>query len=105
MNYLDSITKIATGVGSVGILIGFLIAYKSGLLSFVWNLKKNGNGNRESDILKEINELKENHLHTIETIMSNTKQEISELRRELNEHSQQEVVLLNKIVFLLEIKT
>ena len=66
---------------------------------------KNGNSKNSNghDIHKELVELRENHLHTLEIIMRDMKQESTELRRELSDHAAQELVLLNKIIVLLEV--
>ena len=96
MEYLASLTQIATGIGSVGIFIGLLVAWKSGLLSFVWNLKKSGNGNGHTkEIIERLDVFETNHLHSIETA-------IEGLRRDLNEHANQELQLLTRISVLLE---
>ena len=67
MKILDSIQTIATGIGSVGVFIGFIIAWKSGLLSYVWNLKKNGsngNGVNANELADGIaQKLATNHFH------------------------------------------
>lgn len=88
--------KIATGIGSVGVFIGVFIAYKSGLLSFIWNLKKNGNSNGHNKIiLDRFDQLESNHMHTLES-------SIEGLRRDLSEHANTELQLLTKIATLLE---
>ena len=61
------------------------------------------NGKNGHDIHKELVELRENHLHALEIIMRDMKQESTELRRELSDHAAQELVLLNKIIVLLEV--
>lgn len=95
MNYFDQIMKIATGIGSVGVFIGVFLAYKSGLLSFIWNLKKtNGNGHDKA-ILERFDLLENNHLHAVESA-------IEGLRRDLSEHANVELQLLTKIATLLE---
>ena len=84
-------------------MIGIIIIWKMGLLSYILNLKKNGNGHNDA-ILKELVELKENHLHSLEIVMQDMKHETSELRKELNAHAQEELRIMDKIVVLLEKK-
>ena len=94
MELYDSIQKILGGIGSIGILIGILIAWKSGLLSFVLNLKKNGNGHNK-EVIERLDAFESNHLHSIETA-------IEGLRRDLNDHANEELKLLTRISVLLE---
>ena len=43
-----------------------------------------------------------NHLHTIEEVMRGVKQEMADLRKELNEHAKDEIRALDKILIHLE---
>ena len=98
MNYLDAITRIATGIGSVGILIGLLIAFKSGLLAFVWNLKKNGNGKDSHNeianaiiaVNKRIENLSENHFTHLAESIKELKDDMKEIRRDISNHAEQD---------------
>jgi len=98
MDFFDGVQKIMTGVGSVGVFIGLLVAWKSGLLSFIWNLKKNGNGNGHNrEIIERLDAFENNHLEHI-------RQDMTDFRKELRDHADKEIELLNRIVFILEIK-
>ena len=121
MNYFDAITRIATGIGSVGILIGLLIAYKSGLLSFVWNLKKNGNG--DSSVKDSYNQiagaiiaqnerienLQNNHvshlkddINEVREMMKELKDDLKELRKNITDHAEKDALIQGQILAKLE---
>ena len=106
MDYLSNIKDILVGTGSVGVFIGLLIAWKSGLLTFVWNLKKNGNGHDTTVALAtltaSVEAMQTNHLHSLEVIIEDMKRENTEFRRFLEDHSRQEIQLLDKLVMLAE---
>ena len=78
INYTDYISQIFTGLSGIGFFIGIIILYKTGILEFLKQWKKNGK-NGDSTI-KAIEEMKENHLHEIsqklDKIISNTEKEI-----------------------------
>ena len=78
INYTDYISQIFTGLSGIGFFIGIIILYKTGILEFLKQWKKNGK-NGDSTI-KAIEEMKENHLHEIsqklDRIISNTEKEI-----------------------------
>ena len=62
MEYLEYFSKIFGSIGGLGFLVGIIILYKIGLLEFLADWKKNGkNGN---SLKAEMEDLKENHLHT-----------------------------------------
>lgn len=104
MEFLESIQKIATGIGSIGIFIGFLVAWKTGLLSFLLNLKKNGNGNGYDSMADKIAEkLVTNHFHGL--IESNTEilHALERIEQAIKEHDKIEQPLLNNIVTSIEV--
>ena len=78
INYTDYISQIFTGLSGIGFFIGIIILYKTGILEFLKQWKKNGK-NGDSTI-RAIEEMKENHLHEIsqklDRIISNTEKEI-----------------------------
>ena len=102
MNYLTPIIQILTGIGSVGVFIGLFIAWKSGFLTDIWDLKKNGNGKNgngknghDKMLIERFDALENNHLHTLEN-------SIEGLRRDLLEHATLEIQLLTEIATLLK---
>ena len=79
MDYLSNIKDIVAGIGSAGFLIGIIIAWKTGLLSYILNLKKNGNGNGYQ---KQIDELHD-HAKIANEEMSDIKKDISAIREDI----------------------
>ena len=111
MELYDSIQKILGGIGSIGMLIGILIAWKSGLLSFVLNLKKNGNGNNHDkkieDVLAQFTKnLDENHLthfkEDIKEIMRDYKDDLKEIRENISKHAEQDARIQGEILAKLQ---
>lgn len=108
MDFLEPLTKIFSSLTGVMALVAIIILWKVGLLEFLLSMKKNGKNGNGHDIYKQFSEridaLETNHLHTLESIMQDVRQEMSELRRELNEHSKEEIRALDRILIHLEEK-
>lgn len=47
MEYIEQISNIFSSIGGLGFLIGVVVLWKVGLLEFLLNIKKNGNGKQE----------------------------------------------------------
>ncbi len=58
----EFLSTILQGANSIVFIIGLLLLWKTGLLKWLIELKKNGNGNGVSKQLKTI---QENHLHDL----------------------------------------
>ena len=82
MELFDWVQKIAGGLGGVGFFIALIIAWKSGLLSFVSNLKKNGNGNGNG-YQKQIDELHE-HARVANGEMGEIRKSISAIEKDVS---------------------
>lgn len=108
MDYLTYFSQIFSSISGLGFIIGAVILYKTGFLEFILNLKKNGNGNGNEKQLKELSEKIEalggNHLHTLEEMLRDMKENNNELRRTMEEHSRDEIQRLDKIIIYLEKK-
>ena len=64
MEYIEAFGKLF--VGNIGVFFLIIIAYKVGLLEFLKEWKKNGNDrNNVVKIQKELEEVRDNHLHTL----------------------------------------
>ena len=69
MDYLNYFSQIFSSLSGLGFIIGVVVLYKLGVLEFLINIKKNGNGNGKKDIEEiktQIELLGTNHLHTLE---------------------------------------
>ena len=112
MNYLTPIIQILTGIGSVGVLIGFLVVWKTGLLSYILNLKKNGNGNGdaqkslETTLAQFVQNLENNHLahlkSDIKESINELREDIKEIRRDISEHVKEDARVQAEILIKLE---
>ena len=50
MDYFEWFSKIFSSLSGLGFLIGIILLWKTGLLEFILNLKKNGKNNAEHRI-------------------------------------------------------
>lgn len=53
MEYVEQITTIFSSIGGLGFLVGVIVLWKVGLLEFLLNIKKNGNG-KQDEINREL---------------------------------------------------
>ncbi len=114
MDYITLLTSVATGVGSVGVFIGLLVAWKSGLLSFVWNLKKT-NGDEKDSFNKiaiaiisqneRIENLQNNHIvhlkddiSEVRDMVKEVKDNLRELKRDIIDHAEQDARIQGEIL-------
>ena len=65
MEYLDYFSKAFSSLSGLGFLVGIVVLWKTGLLEFIINLKKNGKNGEVAELKDEIKNIKENHLHEI----------------------------------------
>ena len=47
MEYIEQIATVFSSIGGLGFLIGVIVLWKVGLLEFLLNIKKNGNGKQD----------------------------------------------------------
>ena len=73
MDYLDILSKIFDGLGTIGLFVVVVALYKLGFFD-----KKNGNG-KIADFREELNSLKENHLPHLEAKMDKANDSLSRL--------------------------
>ena len=110
MNYLTPIIQILTGIGSVGVMIGLIIVWKTGLLSYILNLKKNGNGDTqkslETTLAQFAQNLESNHLahlkSDIKESMNELRDDMKEIRRDISNHVKEDARVQAEILIKLE---
>ena len=110
MNYLTPIIQILTGIGIFGLFLGMIIAWKTGLLSFVLNLKKNGNGDAqkllETTLSQFAQNLETNHLahlkSDIKESMNELREDMKEIRRDISEHVKEDARVQGEILAKLQ---
>ena len=88
MDYLTYFSQIFSSLSGLGFIIGVVILYKMGLLEFLVNLKKNGNGDN-----KQIKELSEK----IEALGGNHLEHLNNKMDKLIENTTKELIFLEDI--------
>ena len=90
MEYIQEFSSIFGSLGGLGFLIGVIALYKTGLLEFLLNFKKNGNGKELHALKEQLSLLEENHLHDIAV-------QIKELNEMMIKHNTEEIIVLRDI--------
>ena len=110
MNYLTPIVQILTGIGLFGLFLAIIISWKTGLLSFILNLKKNGNGDAqkslETTLAQFAQNLESNHLvhlrSDIKESMNELREDMKEIRRDISNHVKEDARVQAEILIKLE---
>jgi len=85
------LVPIFTGLGGLGFFIGLLILWKMGMLEFIKNWKKNGNGvekllaqhiEDDKEMKEDLRLIKDNHLVHIQGDISEIKTDIAVIKEQ-----------------------
>lgn len=101
MDYIELIYKLANGLAGTGFLIGIILLWKTGLLEFLINLKKNGNGKLQEYINADVKETLRDHTEHLMIanqemgIIKNSLQNIENL---IEKHTETDKEMFGKIL-------
>lgn len=106
MEYFDLFLKAFNSLSGAGFLIGIIVAWKTGLLQYLTEIKKNGNnGNGKNELQQHINEetkdtLKDHseHLLIANREMGVIKASMQNIEKLIEKHSEDDKEMFEKIL-------
>ena len=81
MDLFTLLKDVFSTLGGFGFLVGIIVLYKTGVLNFLLEWKRNGskNGNLGKEIIDRLEELEINHLHGVSDGLKRVEEAIHQL--------------------------